>query len=263
MLAAATVLVVLAGIPLLFAPTTTEAWFAWTVQPPLSAAALGAAYWASAIVQASALRARQWVEARVAVPGVLVFTVLTLLVTLLHLDRFHLTADVAPATRAIAWLWLAVYACVPVLLIVAWRQQRRVPGQDPPAAVPLPRGVVMAVLVVSPGLFVVGVTLLVQPAVVASLWPWDLTPLTGRAFGAWCVGLAVSGGAVLREADAVRARPVALGAVALPVLLGVVLLIHRTDLLAVRWLVLVGVLLVWAAAGWSILLAARRADVSA
>jgi hypothetical protein len=38
-------------------------------------------------------------------------------------------------------------------------------------------------------LLAAGVALLVDPLRAADLWPWPLTPLTGRAIGAWLVGL--------------------------------------------------------------------------
>ena len=36
-----------------------------------------------------------------------------------------------------------------------------------------------------------GVALLAAPVQVARLWPWPLTALTGRAVGAWLVGLGI------------------------------------------------------------------------
>jgi len=36
-----------------------------------------------------------------------------------------------------------------------------------------------------------GAALLVAPVQVARLWPWPLTALTGRAVGAWLVGLGI------------------------------------------------------------------------
>ena len=39
-------------------------------------------------------------------------------------------------------------------------------------------------------LAVVGMALMAMPGS-ADWWPWQLTPLTARAIGAWCIGLAV------------------------------------------------------------------------
>ncbi len=65
-----------------------------------------------------------------------VFTTLTLMVTLLHLDRFHLhAADLL--TRSLTWAWLLVYAVVPPILTpVWWRQARTARGGLAPEGPP-------------------------------------------------------------------------------------------------------------------------------
>ena len=90
MLMIASVLVFISGTQtFVFAERTAEL-FAWTVNPPITAAFLGAGYWASGVVEFLASRKRVWAEARVAVPAMWLFTLLTTIATLLHLDRFHL-----------------------------------------------------------------------------------------------------------------------------------------------------------------------------
>ncbi len=98
LLLVAAVLVFLAGLQLFVFPLRTEDWFAWTIAPPMTAVFLGAAYWSSAVLEIAGARAAGWAEARLAVGSVLVFTTLTLVVTLVHLDRFHLGAE-HPAAR--------------------------------------------------------------------------------------------------------------------------------------------------------------------
>src|SRR5262250_2886371 len=115
LLAAAALLVFIIGIPLCVATTATETFFAWTIATPLSAAFLGASYWAAGVLEWLASRQTRWCNSRIAVPAVLLFTVLTLVVTLIHLDRFHLNAG-APITLAVTWAWLTVYAVVPVIM---------------------------------------------------------------------------------------------------------------------------------------------------
>jgi hypothetical protein len=222
LLLVATVLVLLAGGVLTLAPTDTDTWFAWTIDVPQTATFLGAAYLASAVVEATSARARWWAHARVAVPSVFTFTTLTLLVTLLHLQKFHLDGGQRPLPRGIAWLWLAIYVAVPVVMALLWWRQQRADGVDPPRTHPLPASLRVAVGAVAAALLGLGVALLVSPVVVGSaVWPWALTPLTGRAVGAWLVGLGVAGAQVVVEADARRARPVAIGGLALALLAGV------------------------------------------
>lgn len=253
LLLVATILVVLAGVALFVFSERTEDWFAWTVTPPLTAAFLGAAYWASAVVEWTSSRASAWADARVAVPSVFVFTTLTLGVTLIHLDRFHLGADLAIVTRAITWAWIAVYVVVPVLMVVLWVAQRRVPGGDPPRRYPLPGLLRLAVALSAVLLLVAGGWLLLAPQDAADWWPWELTPLTGRAIGAWLVGLGVSAAQTVLEADARRARPVAAGAIALAVLVSVALARYGAD---VAWGTLPAAVLVAALAAWAVMGAA-------
>jgi hypothetical protein len=207
---AAGVLVVLAGVQLFVFTERTDRYFAWTINPPLTAAFLGAAYWAAASLEWTAARARTWAEARIAVPAVLVFTVMTLAATLVHLDKFHLDAELEVGTRLVTWAWIAIYSIVPVLLIVVLVRQRREPGNDPPRTRPLPgwlRGLVALQAVV---LLVVGGGLYIAPGRTAGWWPWALTPLTARAVGAWCFSLGVAAGQALWEGDARRVRPAAI-----------------------------------------------------
>src|SRR5262245_33909235 len=81
LLFAAAMLVFLAGLQLFVVTEHTGTYFAWTIANPLAAAFLGASYWASLSIEALAGRQAAWANARIAVPAVLVFTVLTLVAT--------------------------------------------------------------------------------------------------------------------------------------------------------------------------------------
>jgi hypothetical protein len=188
LLYAAAVLVFLAGVQLYVFPLRTDRWFAWTIGSPMTAVFLGASYWSAVALEVGAARAARWSDARIAVPAVFVFTTLTLVVTVVHLDLFHLDGDLPLSTRAVTWTWLAVYVLVPVLMVMAWIVQRRLP--DEPAAPSGLPGVVRAVLVALAAVLIgTGVALLVWPTWADAAWPWALTPLTARAVGAWLVGL--------------------------------------------------------------------------
>ncbi len=200
-------LVLLAGIPLFVFPLRTEEWFAWTVASPMTAVFLGASYWASAVLEVGGALARTWPRARISVPAVAVFTVLTLVATLLHLPLFHLGADQPAATRAVAWSWLAIYAVVPVVMLaLLLRQRRRTAGDPVEHSVRLP-GWVRVLLVAVAGLLAVGGALLWLAPGDAGWWGWGLTPLTARAVGAWLLGLAVAALHAWVEDDVLRVRP--------------------------------------------------------
>src|SRR2546425_2407675 len=146
LLYAASLLVFLAGLQLTVFSEQTATYFAWTVTPPITAAFLGAAYWAAVPVEVIAARQSSWAGARVAVPSIWLFTTLTLVVTLIHVDKFHFSSPIASAQGA-AWFWLAIYAGVPVAIgLIAWHQTR-VAGGDPPRGTAPPQWMQIIVLV--------------------------------------------------------------------------------------------------------------------
>jgi len=124
----ASVLVLLAGLQLFVFTGRTGSFFAFTVANPLAAAFLGAAYWAAVPIEALAGRQRVWANARIAVPAVFVFTVLTLAVTLTHLGQLHLGARFAAGTQIVAVAWIAIYVLVPALMLILLAVQARTPG---------------------------------------------------------------------------------------------------------------------------------------
>lgn len=258
MLLAASALVFIVGIQLFVLTEQTDRYFAWTIAPPLTAAFLGAAYWASCLLEFLAARERTWAHARVAVPAVLVFTTLTLVATLLHLDRFHLDS-------VFGWVWVAVYAVVPPLMLALLVQQLRAPGRDPARAAPLAPWLRLALGLQAALLLPFGAALFVAPLAAAPLWPWMLTPLTGRAVGAWLLGLGVAAAHMARENDLRRDR-VALAAYALLGVLELLALARYAG--ALDWaaprawvylLFLVSVLAV-GLAGWRAAASAARAE---
>jgi hypothetical protein len=225
MLVAASFLVTLLGISMYVLAETTERTAAWTIQPPLTAAFIGGAYFASCALELLSSRERLWANARLAVPGVVLFTFLMLGNTLLHLDRFHLGPELDLVPRFFGWVWLVTYVIVPPIFAAIWWRQRQVPGVDPPVRVPLSawgRPLVMA----GGGLLVLGgIWFLLLPVQAAAMaWPWQLTPLTGRSVGAWLVGLGAVTAHLGYEGDWARARAAGWGFVAFTVLQLVALL---------------------------------------
>lgn len=252
-------LVFLAGLELFVFPLRTADWFAWTVDPPMTAVFLGAAYWASAGLEVTGARSASWDLAKLAVWPVFVFTTLTLAVTLLHLDRFHLPPDAPFVAQVATWMWLAIYAVVPVaMLIISWMQTRSRPAAGPVAATrtALPLGLRLLLLAIAGVLLIFGVALLALPVQAAALWPWPLTELTARAVGAWLIGLGWAAAQGQMSGDARAARPVGLTAVVF-VLLQALALLRYGDALTwpsasavgfVTVLLAIGVAGVWALA---------------
>ena len=214
----AAVLVLLAGFQLFVFTDRTASYFAWTIRNPLAAAFLGGAYWASVSFEALAARQRIWANARIAVPTVLVFTVLTLVATLLHLSLFHLGGQFAISTRIVTWTWIAIYTLVPVLMLIVLAVQLAAAGSDPPRSVLLPGWVYALLAVQAVVLLGLGVALFAAPGQAAPWWPWKLTPLLAQATGAWLISLGVAAAHALAERDARRLVPASFAYVLLAVL---------------------------------------------
>lgn len=191
----AALLVFLAGLQLFLFPRHTATWFAWTIDPPMTAVFLGAAYWSSAVLEIGGARSITWQRARLSIWPVFVFTTLTLVVMLVHVDRFHLGPAHPLTARLAAWGWLAIYVVVPVAMVLISVLQAR--AATPVTATPggtrsrtdLPAPVRHLLEALAAILLALGAALLAVPLRAAAWWPWDLTALTGRAVGAWLVGL--------------------------------------------------------------------------
>jgi hypothetical protein len=196
------VLAAIAGLELFAGASDTDRFFSWTIEPPLTAAFMGAAYWAAMVLLAWATRQRSWARARTALPPVFTIAVLLLIATLIHLDRYH--------HDLYGRFWEAVYVIVvPLLVYLMWSQVRHA-GPVRRANRPLPgwlRGALCLQALVMLGL---GAALFVAPVGASSLWPWGLTPLTGRAIGAFLIGFGAAAAFAVGENDVDRLHGAAL-----------------------------------------------------
>ena len=199
-----------AGVPLFLLSARTDRWFAWTIQPPVAAAAIGSFYFGASLLAGWNARRDNWQKARMGLASVQVFLWATCIATLMHLSAFNLDSDVLTA-RVAAWIWVVVYLVEPPLFTAIYGYQVRAARQGPIAAAGdgrLPK--VLRVLFVSVGAATaaVGAILVVAPQTGDGLWPWELTPLVARTTGAWL--LAYGGVQIETAIDAIPAniRPV-------------------------------------------------------
>lgn len=183
----ASILVLAVSVSLYFLPTQTELYFSHH-QSPLTAAFLGAGYLTSFLLEFMSAREKIWARARPAIPAVWAFTFLTLIVTLIHLDRFHFNSSTF-ITVAGTWVWLAVYVSVPIATGIVWIHQMRQPGMDPPRTAPLRKGIRWTLGAQGAIMLILGVLMLIASNFVIAAWPWTLSALTCRAIGAWGVGI--------------------------------------------------------------------------
>jgi len=203
MLVIAACFVFIAGIQTFILAEQTERFFAWTIKLPLTAAFLGAGYWASGVLEWLASRQRNWAGARPGVPAVWLFTTLTMVLSVVHYDLFR--------TESFwAWAWFNVYFIVPVALGTIWILQVRRPGGDPPSTGAIAPALRIACAVHLLLLLPLGLALYLAPSWASDVWPWALTDLTGRATGAWLIGWSVVLIGILLENDRARTHMPAL-----------------------------------------------------
>ncbi|MGY1690780.1 hypothetical protein [Geodermatophilus sp. SYSU D01105] len=207
LLRAFSALTLLAVLALLVSPERAQANFAWSIKMELTAAFLGAAYASGTALSLLALRRRTWGEIRVAVITVAVFTVLTLVATLIHAHRMHLVHGEG-AGQAAAWFWLVVYLVVPVasgavvVLQEVGRRPVRSVGRGMPRWLTRLLGVQGAVLAAAGlALFLGGLAVHHESEPVTRFWPWDLMPLSSQVIGAWLIALGIGAALVIRERD--------------------------------------------------------------
>ncbi len=208
------VLVLIAGFQLFILTEQTAQFFAWTIGVPLTAAFIGGVYWASLPLVLLAARERLWANGRISLLSVFPFVVLTLLATLLHWDKFHLGDQFPIMTQFVTWAWIAVYVSLPFLIGLLITLQIRTKGTDPARKYPLPFWFRGASFIYALLMILIGIGLFVAPDSVKSLWPWELTPLTGRIVGAWLVALGSVSLEVGIENDWRRIFPAMIGALA-------------------------------------------------
>ena len=223
-------LTLLAFVVLFGLADKTERDFAWTINPPATAAFLGAAYAAGCVLVVLALRKGTWAALRIPFLTILVFAIATLVATLLHLDRFHFRSEVL-AARYAAYFWMVVYVLVPPAMVAVLIVQERRPTPFPDPLV-MPTALRVTVLVQGLVLLAVGSALFGVPAVATALWPWPLTPLTARVVAAWLLAFGLCAILAWNSKDLAR-LDVAAWAYGLLSVLEVVVIIRYTG--TVRW----------------------------
>lgn len=211
-----------AAASLMLFPADSGAGFFWELTPPISAAMFGALYLVSGLLVARAALVGLWEPARFLAPMVVAFSAAMLLATFLHLDRFDGGEKLL--------YWLAVYAVALIAGISFYYRHERggaswkVAGRR---TTPAARSAALATGVLAAAFVAVGYA---SPGLVAGLWPWELTPLTTRAFLSWVGAFAVGLLWVAYDPDRGRTRPVAHMLAVTAALLGAMLLLHRQDL---------------------------------
>jgi hypothetical protein len=215
----------LLGVPLfLFAASTATA-FAWTIDPPLTAAILGANYWSSVALAVWAAREHWWANGRISISVALAFAPITTAATFIHFGAFHTGSS--GFTLFVTWFWIVAYGIYPLQLLWMLRKQLMTPGGDPPRTKPLPGWVRTTFVAQAIVLVPLGVVMFVSPGSVSHGWPWTtetggaIADLSVRALSAWVLAFGILAAHAARENDVDRVRPALL---AFPVMVALYLI---------------------------------------
>ena len=190
----------IAGVQLFILSAQTETYFAWTFAAPISAAFLGAGYWAAMVHTVSGSRAKGWQYVRTSLPAALTATTLLTITTFLYLDKFHF-ASALLTTRFVTWVWIVIYVFVPPILIAAWVIQSRLPGAKVKGLDALPAWMRIWYVLLAVFTLACGVGLFLFPASMSSIWPWTVPPLAARAVSSWLCAFGVACISLSREDD--------------------------------------------------------------
>jgi hypothetical protein len=187
-----TALTFFAGTQLFVLAEHTDAFFSWDIDPPLTAAWVGAGFWSASIISFWAARQKLWVRARLPIPTILTVATLLLVATLDHIDAFDGLLGAA---------WIEVYAIFAPIAVAIVAMQLVTPGLDPAPVERVPRPL-RTVLAAHALTFVsVGILLFAAPDTADSIWPWALTDLTAKAVGTWLAGIGIIAGYIAARGD--------------------------------------------------------------
>jgi hypothetical protein len=159
---------------------------------PLNARFIGALYLASALGMFLSAIAPQRIDTRIFVIAFGVVSIVVLIVTVIYWGDF--------TARRIPVLWLVTYTVDPVLTTFALISLRLVhparPGRHRLTTLLLAQFVVLGI---------VGAALLLAPDLAVGLWPWKITAVLARTYGAFFATMAV---AALLAANEQRAQAI-------------------------------------------------------
>ena len=179
----------IAGFYPFFFPHDALGKWAW-ISGPFNLRFIGAVYLTSLVAVLIVLAVPRWAPGRVALPMLVVFTNLILLLSIVYVDRFEFD-------RGGTWAWFALYVVIPASATYYWWRFRSLPPADPTPVPPAWRSFSVAAAAIL-GLY--GIGLLIAPSTLTDFWPWPIDDFHGRLYSAIFLTLAVAGLMVARVA---------------------------------------------------------------
>jgi hypothetical protein len=153
--------------------------YAWPVRPAASAAFMGAGYLAGVVSAVmSIFGARYWRSLNALIPGFTALAVVLSAATFIHADRFRWDYP-------LTWGWTAVYVALPFAGAWAWWMHTQGAASQPSARDPGLRPLRAVFLIAGAATASMGFAMCCFPSAFIEVWPWQLTVLMARVFGAW------------------------------------------------------------------------------
>lgn len=198
-------LLFIAGVQLFILSEQTDRYFAWTIPLPLTAAFMGAGYWAALAHALILVREPSWKGARASVPAGLTATTLLLIATVWHLNQFHLDST-SFITRFVTWVWIIVYVITPPIFLYFLVKGFRAPAEGNERRMPFSSWVRTELLLLAAFGLIFGLGLFFLPGSFMPLWPWKVPPLASRAVGAWLTTFGVAAATIAWQNDRINTR---------------------------------------------------------
>jgi hypothetical protein len=181
-------------------PADTRTNFAWPIQPVVMAALLGGFYITSAPLFLLPLFARRWEMIRVMILPAALFSIMQLIATFLHWDKFAIGS--LPF-----YVWFASYLLPPPIFIGAYLwHQRRAAARPAASDDRLPAWLNRLLIICGSGLAIGALLAFIFPGLLIPIFPWQLTPLTTRSLCAWLMAVGTIMLSMSRENHPARAR---------------------------------------------------------
>lgn len=163
------------GLLLYFLPTQTSVYWAWVIPTARSAMLIGAGYLGAITYYVMALRSNDWDQVQGGLGGLIVFSVVLLIATMIHWNTFR-------PYHLVTLVWLIFYYTGPLLVPIAYKLQRAKAGPV------LGDGVF-----ISPGwrtwlrsraviYFALLIVIMLFAPEISARWPWPASPLEVRVF---------------------------------------------------------------------------------
>jgi hypothetical protein len=216
-------ILVIGGVALFFLGDFVRPIWAWNI-PPFNLAFIGAIYLSSIPAIATLSLSGRWAPARTVLPMLMLFTGVAMISTLLHWTTLYLQ-------RWTTWLWLVIYAALPVnSAIHLWLYRRW------PQALPLPTPPAWRYYLRIQGalLVVFGLGQFFAPVVMSSFWPWKVDAFHGQLYSGVFISLGIGAWLISRQAARIEVQVLALSQIGFGLFaIGSVLLIdssvHRVN----------------------------------